>query len=111
MEEQVNNNKDFIVGHHRFILSFSTNHSRVECPGGLAPTDAYFDLELHCESGSYFDDPEPDPESGSYFEEPKPDSYSNDDPDPEFVFDSDPNPDFNSDTGPDSGSDPNPDSY
>ncbi|KAI5324922.1 hypothetical protein L3X38_033995 [Prunus dulcis] len=70
------------------------NHSRVEFPGGSAPTDADFDLKSDLESGSYFDDLDLD---------------SDDDPDPETVSNSYLDPDFDFD--PNSGSDPDPDSY
>ncbi|KAI5313658.1 hypothetical protein L3X38_042834 [Prunus dulcis] len=100
--------------HHQLLLSFSTNHSRVECPDGSAPSYANFGPESDPESGSYFDDPEPNPESGSYFDDPDSDyddddPDSDDDPDPEFVSDSDPDPYF--DSNPDSSSYPDPNSY
>ncbi|KAI5336367.1 hypothetical protein L3X38_015634 [Prunus dulcis] len=65
-----------------FLLSFSTNHSRVECPGGLTNKDTDSDLELDPKSGSYQDDPELD---------------SDDDPEPELDDDLEPESDDNFD--------------
>ncbi|XP_008231922.1 PREDICTED: clumping factor B-like [Prunus mume] len=103
---------------HRLLLSFSTNHSRVECPDGSAPTDADFGPEFNPESGSFFDDPDPDPDydddddlDSDSDNDLDPHSDDDSDPDPEFVFDSDPDPDFDSDFDPDSGSDPDLNSY
>ncbi|KAI5316418.1 hypothetical protein L3X38_036125 [Prunus dulcis] len=72
--------------HHRLLLSFSTNHRRVECLDGSAPTDADFDPEPDPKSGSSFDDPDPDPD------------YDDDDPDPDYDDDDlDPDPDYDDD--------------
>ncbi|CAL8992663.1 unnamed protein product [Prunus brigantina] len=99
--------------------SVSTNHSRVKCPSGSAPTNTNFDPTPDPESGSYFNDPESNPKSGSYFDyldpdydnDLDPDPDSDDYPNPESVYDSIPYPDFDSDSNFDSSSNPDPDSY
>ncbi|CAL2266669.1 unnamed protein product [Prunus armeniaca] len=90
---------------HSILFSFSTNHSLVECPCGLVPTNADFDHEPDYESGSYFDDPDLDYDDD--------DLDSDDNPDPESISNSDPNPDFDPDSNfdPHLGSYPNPNSY
>ncbi|CAL2245576.1 unnamed protein product [Prunus armeniaca] len=79
-----------VIEHHRLILSFSTNHSRVECLDGSAPTDADFGPESNPESRSFFDDPDPDPD---YDDDDDLDSDSDSDndldPHPDDDFDSD----------------------
>ncbi|KAI5333852.1 hypothetical protein L3X38_023984 [Prunus dulcis] len=78
---------------------------------GSAPTDANFDPKLDPESGSSFDDPDPDYDDDDPDSEDDPNPHSDDDPNLEFVSDSDPDPDLDSDSGLDSGSDSDPNSY
>ncbi|CAL2278311.1 unnamed protein product [Prunus armeniaca] len=82
---------DFLIPHRGSTTdSFSTNHSRVECPDGSAPTYANFGPESDPESGSYFDNPDPD----LNYDNDDPNSDSDNDPDPHSDDDPDPDPEF-----------------